>query len=164
MIILNDKMFSLYKGLELSKKKIATNLLHLSNGGFIENNGCYFLKKLYNINRHLKESNFPDKTGFECFVNSIHIDDYTNDDFLAQAIFFLNEIFINWSQDGDKILKGIIGQTEYGANIKFHVVRDGENWIDEKKIDEFKDGLIIQTSTISRTKGNVPIVLVSLQP
>lgn len=140
-------MFRLVKSLDWPKKSLSEELKLLLTDGFVIQEECYFLKKLHLPNTSTSKKDFVDKTGYECFVNSIHTDDYVTADFVIQAYLFLDEIFKRWNSSFDNLtLRGIISQTEFGANVKFHVVRGSEKWIIENQVENFEDALIISES------------------
>jgi hypothetical protein len=147
MHTLNNKMFQLLKSINWDNKLLSSNLAALLSDGFVIQGNCYFLKKLFDSQISVKKEDFIDCTGYECFINSIHIDDYVNSDFLDQAYFFLEEVFKLWNNSHNKLtLRGIISETEFGANIKFHVVRESEKWIVESEIENFEEAIIISNS------------------
>jgi hypothetical protein len=141
----NQKLFSLLLK-ELSKD---TTLhpklsLFLKNNPFIFNNECYVLKKVMERNKHMQETDFIDKTGYECFINSIHIDDYINSDLLIQSILFIKKILLRWNKLNNNLtLRLILSETDFGFNIKFHVVRANEEWINPTTIVTRKEALLI---------------------
>jgi hypothetical protein len=142
----NERMNSIVNNAKVSRE-IDKKLTALLGDGFEFINGCIFLKSLYKNQGHIKENDFIDKTGFECFINSFHVDDYVDKDFISQGHLFLHKLFKKWNEyNGKPILKGILSETEYGANIKFHVVRENENWVDETNLNSFKEGIMILTS------------------
>ena len=93
-------------------------------------NGCIVLKALQNRCPGLKLSDFPDKTGYECFVNHLHITEYIGADNMGIAIgvfYAIAKLAVN-----DKVsmpLAGIIGFDDTDMTIRFHVVRDRESWL-----------------------------------
>ena len=44
------------------------------------------------------------------------------------------------------ILKSIISLTDYGASVRFHLIRQNEYWIEESDIDKFHEPILIFTS------------------
>ncbi|HOZ68408.1 MAG TPA: hypothetical protein PK328_03560 [Chitinophagaceae bacterium] len=115
---------------------------------FVEVEGSYFFKILYEKQKgHLDKSNFIDKTGFECFVNSFHVDDYTSKEFLEQSLLFAQLVFEKWLiTNKELILKCIISETNTGVNIRFHIQRTNENWILDNDLENFEEGVFIMTS------------------
>lgn len=123
-------------------------LYELLSSGFILMDDCYVLKKFYEGNKHIKASDFVDRTGYESFINSFHIDDYIEDDFLNQSIFCAKLLFEEWKKLSTNVsLEVIIIETDFGFNIKFHSIRDNEIWINEDDLDKFSESIMICRST-----------------
>lgn len=145
--ILNFKMFILLIKKVVLNYKLNAVLRELLSEGFIIHKGCYFLKSLYKHQSHINESDFTDSTGYECFINSIHFDDYVDNDVFEQALLFSNNLINEWNtQNNGIILKLILSETDFGFNLKFHLYREGEDWINENDIDKFEEALIIFNS------------------
>ncbi|MFJ2467207.1 hypothetical protein [Pseudomonas sp. NPDC087615] len=107
-------------------------LADIARSGFVERDGCVFLTSLEGFQKHVSLKNFLDRTGYECFVNSIHADDYVNADFLACALSYLFLVFEAWNKSGQPgILQGVISGDEFDATVKFHLLRPGETWLSD---------------------------------
>ncbi|PPS23892.1 hypothetical protein BVY11_28730 [Pseudomonas amygdali pv. morsprunorum] len=129
-MFMNNSMRNLISGAHWRGKKIAPALLEILTSGFIEVEGCYFLKALYEYCPNVALVEFPDSTGFECFVNSIHVDDYVESDWLVQALLFADESVRFWYALSKEIkLTVIISSDEFGAVVKLHSSRPGEAWL-----------------------------------
>ncbi|WP_080630898.1 hypothetical protein [Burkholderia gladioli] len=117
---------------------INSSLMDVVNGGFVLRDGCYFLSLLLKgVNASME--NFPDRTGYECFVNSLHIEDYDPVSPLAQAIIFIKEIFSIWNVVNEvDLLAAIVMVDEFSVVTKFHVDRVGEQWL-SSNIDDYDD-------------------------
>jgi hypothetical protein len=90
---------------------------------------CVFLLSLLSIDTNAELHDFPDRTGYECFINSIHIDDYVTCDYLESACVFARELYLIWRGFG--ALGGVrfmVMKDEFGVLIKFHKVRSGESF------------------------------------
>jgi hypothetical protein len=145
--ILNAKMLLLMFKKVTSNHQLEISLQKLLENGFKISNDCYFLDTLFNQQKHIKESDFIDKTGYECFINSIHIDDYVENDFFEQTMLFAKYLIELWNKNNyDKSIVIIIGETDFGFNLKFHLHREGEQWISIKDIDRFEESLIVINS------------------
>ena len=137
-------MFHLLMKNVSSNKKLETSLQELVLSGFIEVDGCYFLQKLFNQQKHISSLDFIDKTGYECFVNSIHIDDYIEEDLFIQGLLYSDKIISEWLKlENNTTLEVILSETDFGFQIKFHVSRPNENWILESDLNIFKEALLI---------------------
>jgi len=41
----------------------------------------------------------------------------------------------------------VLSETDFGFNLKFHLLREEENWINENDIDKFEEALIVFKSS-----------------
>jgi hypothetical protein len=148
MIIINARMILHCNAFLFSDNKIMNeNLSKILNSGFLKKNDCYFLKAMYK-NAKVKRQDFIDNTGYECFVNSFNIDDYITGNYIEESVFFAKQLLSIWNQLHTSLfLKCIISETDFGAKIRFHVIRIGENWIVESDVDNFDQAICILTSS-----------------
>ncbi|ANI55054.1 MULTISPECIES: hypothetical protein [unclassified Pseudomonas] len=108
---------------------IEGELERIARSDFVERDGCIFIAAL-NPQSHMSLDSFPDRTGYECFVNSVHIDDYVSDDLLATAISWLSLVLDQWNKFGlPGVLQGSVSTDEFGATVKVHVLRPDEPWL-----------------------------------
>lgn len=142
--VLNFKMLFLLINKVVNNFQLNAALQELLSEGFIFHKECYFLRSLYKQQNHINQSDFIDNTGYECFINSIHFDDYVNTDVLEQALLFSDNLIKVWNvQNNGLALKLILSETDFGFNLKFHLHREDEQWINENDIDKFDEALII---------------------
>jgi hypothetical protein len=101
----------------------------------------------YNQKNHTNVSNedFIDKTGYECFVNSINIDELVEKDYCAQGLLFCSEVFNKWKKESDEKLMSIFIADELSLKIKFHVKRKGENWL-SPNFEKYEEEILIISS------------------
>jgi hypothetical protein len=149
MNVLNSKMFYLIFNSIFINQKLSLELSKFFKEGFVLINGCYFLKKLHKHSTQILESNFTDKTGYESFVNSFHIDGYIENNLFEQTILFSDLLIKEWQELKTNLnLIVIISQTDFGYNIKFHTERLNEKYINENELHKFKEAvLIIKSNT-----------------
>ena len=131
LISANKKMKSILNNINFNFKKLPRKLENLIDLGFTYENGCVFLSGLYIMDRNSSESEFPDKTGYECFVNSLHIDDYVDNDFLIFSLFFVDKLFSFWHTFDNRSIRAIVSCDEFGAVVRFHLLRENEIWLNE---------------------------------
>jgi hypothetical protein len=116
-------------------------------GGFIVRDGCVFLSALLSSEVSVTRSDFPDKTGFECFINSFHIDDYVEDKYIENAALFIEKLFAMWksfNKEGD--IQAIISLSDFGAVVRFHIIRECEYWL-SPDLEEYAEGILIASSS-----------------
>jgi hypothetical protein len=99
--------------------------------------GCVLLKSEWEPNKnHVKVTDFPDKTGFECFINHVHLPFEGTIASLVPCLEYvakLQEALIPFTQD--RQFRLIISLSEDDAfpnsacTVRFHEIRLGENWI-----------------------------------
>ena len=142
--VLNIKMFSLLVKNAVKNVHLDIALQEILSGGFILDKECYFLKSLHKQQSHINQSDFTDKTGYECFINSIHFDDYVSIDTFEQALLFSDSLVKLWNvQNNHSTLRLILSETDFGFNLKFHLYRENKQWIDENDIDKFEEAIIV---------------------
>src|SRR6185312_7145340 len=79
--------------LVVGKACLPDRLSEMIATGFVEHHGCVFLSELFKTSKAVTEEDFPDKTGHECFVNHVHIDDFVDsEEIVPVAIIFLARI------------------------------------------------------------------------
>ncbi len=115
--------------------------------GFLAGDGFVLLAAMANRGTNATPDDFPDKTGYECFINSIHVDDYVDADYLVYACRLVEDFFAAWRRTEKKeVLRAIISSDEFGATVKFHVHRDFESWISED-IEAYENAVLVADST-----------------
>ncbi|MCP3657429.1 MAG: hypothetical protein GY734_14675 [Herbaspirillum sp.] len=115
--------------------------------GFDVREGCYFLGALLPTATNVTKSSFQDCTGYECFVNSLHIEDYDDNNLLSQAIQLASDIFAAWRADmPDLPLISIVSVDETSVVVKFHVKRPTEQWLSEN-LDGYEDPIMLMESS-----------------
>lgn len=145
--ISNSRMKRLLDENSIARVTLNSRLAEIVNQGFLIEKGCYLLVYFKQLSQHLKETDFVDQTGFECFVNSFHVDDFVQEDLLPQAMAFSKALLAKWKRLRSKeVLEIIVGETDFGFNIKAHVKRNGELWIDPQDIENFDEGLLLVSS------------------
>ncbi|WP_180171822.1 hypothetical protein [Acinetobacter sp. YH12023] len=103
-----------------------------------------------NIDKFLET--FIDKSGFENFINKIHIDDYVFEsvDIVNSAFIFLEKFNILWGQSFPEIncisLISFDTDNEFGLGcvFRFHVIREGSEIYDIEKIEDFIEPMAIK--------------------
>ncbi|ALQ09848.1 hypothetical protein D172_017010 [Pseudoalteromonas sp. Bsw20308] len=140
---MNSEMLKTYEKIRLGNKQLSTKLLAISLSGFVSKDECFFLKDCVEINTNITSQDFSDKTGYECFINSINVDDYVKNSFLEQGILFVREVFNLFRQlDVNKTLNCIMSLDEFGLKVKFHTIRTGESWLSDD-LEEFEESILI---------------------
>jgi len=143
---MNEKMRMDLKGLDRDGEQLPFALSDLAARGVIELAGCFFLGALFDKKTNAVEADFWDRTGWECFVNSIHVDDFAASDYLLNACLFVRSVFREWARkEGVGTLQAIISNDEYGSVVKFHLLRDGESWVG-RDLEGYEESILLVDS------------------
>ncbi|MDO7902972.1 hypothetical protein ACE1YR_13110 [Pseudomonas sp. K1(2024)] len=140
MSLMNENMRNLVKSSDCSDTALERELLEIVDAGLMVSEGCVLLKYLQRLSAGAAVSDFQDCTGYECFVNSLHIDDYVSGNYVVQAFLFVFKVFALWrnfnAMSGD--IAAIVLVDDFGVVVKFHFCRDSEFWLanDLQKYEE----------------------------
>jgi hypothetical protein len=97
---------------------------------------CVLLKDQFEPNGHVKITDCFDKTGFECFINHVHLPFDGTDESLISCLEHastLQEALMPLT--GDRQFRVIVSLSEddefpkSACTVRFHQIRRGENWI-----------------------------------
>jgi hypothetical protein len=141
---------------------VPTQFKLLVAGGFKQVESCFFLRALFTddyatgLVRHL------DETGYECAVNSVHIEDYfapgtaRESAALASigracATFLAMKLRVYASEIADpttfRVIVTVAGRS---STIRFHSIRVDQSWL-AANIDGYQEGVLVIDSTDSDT-------------
>lgn len=147
MINMNQKMVTESRNMA-RVDGLPLELAKVVDQGFLLKDDFVILAALSKINTNATVGDFPDKTGYECFINSIHIDDYVDSNYLAYACLFVENCFAEWRRGGRAgNIIAIISNDDFGAVIKFHLMRNSESWVGPD-LDEYEDAVLVADSTL----------------
>jgi len=129
-MILNESMSDLIRNGVNFDRPISTEISGILFDGFLIKDGCYFFSRLLEKVVGVKLEDFQDRTGYECFVNSFHVEDYDDIDPVSQAIIFIAKVFEVWCGNYYSIdLRAIMSCDDLSVVVKFHVDREAEEWL-----------------------------------
>jgi len=128
------------QGLAVPRIPLPPEMVAALDSGTVEIGECVFLRSLLG-KAHVSRDDFPDATGYECFVNHIHIDDYCTTDMIPLAIAFLDELSANLRCDHpNRCFQAIITTDGSTCAVRFHVVRPSEEFLADD-LDEYEEGV-----------------------
>lgn len=137
----NAAMIALLRSVDL-EIPLAPALMEIAQRGFESRDECYVLRALVAKSPNTSISRFPDCTGYECFVNSLHVDDYDAKAPMAQAILLLKEVFATWRVTmPTRVLVGIVSADEFSVVVKVHLRRQTEAWL-SANLDTYEDAIM----------------------
>lgn len=122
--------------------------------GFVELFDCFLSKKLLGYCGTIKPDFFEDGIALECFVNSIHVEDYVSEKYFEYSIVFCNSIIKKWNESHSGFLNVIISLDDETLlpTIKFHLKRKGVSWLDEDNLDSSIQAVLVTTDEINTSK------------
>lgn len=146
MLTMNRQMSTVYSQISLADYKLDRTLLEIAESGLGRKEDCFFIEKCINIDTNASLDDFPDKTGYECFINSINIDDYVDCDYLLQGVMFTRKIFSLWNDLGEnQKLIANFSLDEFGLKVKFHLERSGEQWLSDE-LEDYEESILVVDS------------------
>jgi hypothetical protein len=93
---------------------------------------CVCLRTEYGRNRHAKIADFPDKTGFECFINHIHLPFAGTRGSLVSCLDYVARLQAALASDPrQRNFRVIVSISNCDCTVRFHQIRPGESWISE---------------------------------
>jgi hypothetical protein len=139
-------MKSLLAGCDVKQGVLAPQLSNVLAQGLIHSEGCIILKSQMELVSSEVRKRFTDKTGFECFVNHIHVEDYAPGEMcilLQQSMAFGKELERTLLKAGvtEPVQYIIAGDTDE-MNIRFHVLREGEEWL-AQDIERYEEAVAV---------------------
>lgn len=130
-------------------EQLSERLSQLLAEGFSVLDGAVVFTSARNIAESVGPANFPDLTGFECFVNHVHVEDHLDGSLpsptqlLKQATAFAFAITDHLrSRFPEKAFRVIVSATASGCGVRFHQVRPLEDWL-ASDLDGYADEAIL---------------------
>jgi hypothetical protein len=107
----------------------------------VEIDGCVFLSEEYSRSKSVCLRDFPDRTGYECFVNHIHMPGGSKSDLLKlfERIVALRNA-LQRLHDGN--FEMIISVADEKATLRFHKYRAGERWLNDNLDGYGEEGIL----------------------
>lgn len=140
----NSKMSALLNGVDISRAFSNGEGLDQTDLPEIEiNNDSVLLKKEYERNRHVRVTAFPDRTGFEAFINHVHLPFSGTRESLLSCLDYAAALRRALTPlVGLRRFKIILSIEKGDCSVRFHEIRVGENWVAEN-LEEYADEAII---------------------
>ncbi|MCE9526871.1 MAG: hypothetical protein K8R36_12540 [Planctomycetales bacterium] len=103
-------------------------LRRIVDAGLIMVDGCCLSRELASKS-HAALVNFPDRTGYECFVNHVHVDDFAAGHWVPEAVRFVTALCARAKREyPDQSFRAIVSTDGLSCVARFHVLRPGECW------------------------------------
>lgn len=125
-------------------------LARILNPGVVQVDGCWLLASKVNSSP-AAPGQFPDRTGYEAFINHLHIADVLEDGaeeptarILSQTIAFARRIEALVAPHGPfEIVVGLDKESPSDCHVRFYLRRPGETWIAEDLEDYEGEGILV---------------------
>src|SRR5260370_27877134 len=92
--------------------------------------GSVLLKRELEGDHHVKTTDFPDRTGYECFVNHVHLPFSSTRESLLSCLRYAITLKSVLSQlQPRRQFQIIVSIGEGGCTVRFHEDRSGESWV-----------------------------------
>ena len=137
-------------------------LAQLLRSGLVQEDGCWLLASQVETPRASQRDLFPDRTGYEAFINHLHISDVlepgagpTPGRILSQAIAWARELEALLAPRGDfEIVVAVDREAVEDCNVRFYRRRPGERWLDDDLESYAQEGLLVlRTPPITDVAG-----------
>ncbi len=147
MLLENQKMFALRAKSSADSIKRNNEMYEIAKSGFETIGGCYFLKKLLPYGANVSQRDFIDKTGYECFINSVNVDDYVGNSYLEHGLELVRNALSAWREfNNQEVFVAIISYDDIGAKVRFHLDRMNENWLSDD-LESYDEAILIVDSS-----------------
>jgi hypothetical protein len=104
----------------------------LKSPTFTVADGSVLLKHEYERAAHVKTEDFPDRTGYECFVNHVHLPFNGTRESLLSCLGYAVALQRGLVRSAtERRFQVIVSVAEDDCTVRFHEVRPGENWLSE---------------------------------
>ncbi len=123
-------------GSSLTELEVPSPFQMLVAGGFKDEDGCLFLRELFHHDRLTALAMHHDKTGYECAVNAIHLEDYLEKGMAREApalaataqkcVPWLAERLRRFSKVPFRVIVTVAGRH---CTLRFHQIREDEQWL-----------------------------------
>lgn len=139
----NSRMAALMSRIDDMTKVVVPDALQcIVAMGTTEVGDCVVLKELWAL-ANVSEADFIDATGFECFVNHIHVDDCAADDLVQISVSTLNRLSRHLRQGyPSRRFVGIIAYDDVSCTVRFHTDRLAERYL-AAELEEYDEAVCV---------------------
>jgi hypothetical protein len=135
----NQSMREYLSHLQARDSVLSPKLLSILVAGFVEVEGCVLLASEAH-NPVAGRAATQDETGYECFVNHLHIKN------LGEALEFAQRLSSALAERFRVRFVVIVSFDGRGATVRFHKLRSGQTWLNEDLEGYSEEGIAILDS------------------
>lgn len=153
MVSMNKSMAEQIADIDWQSETLPPDLAEIVAAGFDESEEGVFLAAFQKHATTGQRKHFPDRSAYECFVNSFHVEDYADSDCLIYACLFLEKIFERWrAENRVGQIEGIISVDEDDdAVVRIHLLRTDEPCV-RPDLEGYKEAMLVADSSTTTLK------------
>lgn len=115
---------------------------HHDEVALVEDGDSVFLKEAF-LHRSVEPSQFPDLTGFEAFINHIHLPYNGSRQSLRSALNYCADLAAALNRLNPGVtFRIILGVTDQECTVRFHRVRDNEEWVSQN-LEGYEEAILV---------------------
>lgn len=153
MINANERMLQILYGLRVgSSKPLSSRLASVIGAGIVEEEGCYFLAACRAVTKG-DIAAFGDRTGLECFVNKVYIEEKQSSELQEQGLLFAEALRTLLASRGSFNIIVSISYSDLDTQsdsltctVRFHKMRARESWLKDN-LNSYVDEALLVIST-----------------
>ena len=131
---INQRMRALRSGRkDFAARSLNASLSRILQEGLSALHGCIVLNKFKRNAQNVTVADCHDETGYECFLNHLHIGDYVQgspSEELGQGMLFLSQLANMLEERYPRLaFQLILSCSDSGCTVRFHMVRPNQKWI-----------------------------------
>ena len=120
----------------VSEVTLSNDLTHFLSEGFTVFKGAVIFGAMSKTAENVLPRNFQDLTGFECFINQVHVEDHIPQIMLDRNAILKTGLAFALALQGElqfsfpnKQFTIIVTSTGSTCGVRFHITRIGEEWL-----------------------------------
>lgn len=124
----------------------ATDSFHGPKLAFIDVGGSLLLKREFQRSKSVTIDDFPDRTGFEAFINHVHLPFNETSESLRACIRYATQLRGELANDTSRCFIVILSISDNNCVIRFHQLRMGETWLDNDLETYTEESVLVLSS------------------
>ena len=126
--------------------KLDSGIARIGDAGLRHANECILLAALADKTGNSSISDFADRTGWECFVNKIHLEDWLDDLALEKQELLIAQAILLAERLKPLVatvaLRFIVSFDEMSCTLRMHQIRQGEDWLNDDLESYREEGIL----------------------
>jgi len=132
-------MSRLLRDLQTHEIVLSPELSRVLAGGFVEERGCVLLASEAHNAAWTRVADTHDETGYECFINHLHIES------LQEALELARRLIEALAERFTGRFAVIVSFDGREATVRFHRLRAGQAWLSDN-LEEYEEGIAVLDS------------------